>query len=168
MRQSLRLRIAWSPASHLLHEQHGTAAFREVVTQSQNLAAVVEHIARQMTDVGERVKHYACRSDTIYRLEDGPGRLRQLDIGRRKKGISLFLFQSFLGNREVEHLDGVDIPPMRHGGVPQFALRFREGDPQTSLAGLESADEEMKADGRFAGARISLNQIEVTAGETAP
>src|SRR4051794_15691757 len=52
--ERLRLEVTLTPAGHLLHQEHGAVALGEEGAQRQDLTAVSEYFAGEMTDIRKK------------------------------------------------------------------------------------------------------------------
>src|SRR5690606_832324 len=82
--------------------------------------------------------------------------------------LLLLLVEQGLRRRQLEHLEAVTyVPAVRGGAEPQLALGFGEGDVETVLAVSGPLHQIMQGQRRLAGARCTLDEVEVAARQPA-
>src|ERR1700761_3919960 len=74
--------------------------------------------------------------------------------------------QIFVGGDHFVNRERVGPPAVGHGDLFQFEFRFRQRDVQAPLSLARSFQEELKGERGFAGAWVTLYQVQVPFWET--
>src|SRR5438046_275138 len=102
----------------------------------------------------------------LYLREDRLDRVLQLDLGRMKERVHLFRLLSLHGG-ELDDVDPGEIPAVRVRRCREFFGRFGKRDVKPALTAVAPLEEELHREGRLAGARLAVEQIEAIARKSA-
>jgi hypothetical protein len=163
--EGLELEVAGGGGA-VVEEEDGAMPADEELLEGEDLASVAEGISGEEAHFGEGVEDDAGGLVFFNDVEDGLGGFGELDFGRAEEGILLFTGESFFGARKFVKDEAVEVPVVGAGDGAEFFIGFREGDVESFFAFPGAVEEELEGEGGFAGAWVSLDEVEAVLGES--
>ena len=137
---------------------------REAVLEREDLPAVAQRGLRQQAQLRQAVEDEPRRALLLDALQDAPGGLAELELGRVEQGLLLLGAEAGLGH-QLDHRDAVERPPMRRRRGPQLVRRLGKRDVHAALAQAAPLQQELQRERRLAGAGHALDEVEAVAGQ---
>jgi hypothetical protein len=161
-------RLVERVGGQVVEHHDGRVMLRKIMLERQDLPPIAQRALRQKADFRQAVEHYALRFDRLHGLENALGRFAKLEVRRIEQALLLILVEQVFGGDQLEDFDiVVECPAMRSRGLTKLGLGLRQGDVEPLLALLRASEQELRGDGRLAGAGAALDEIEALPAQAA-
>src|SRR6202034_2050379 len=164
---ALELEVVVAVGGAVVEQEDGDVAAGEVTLEGEDLAAVLEGIAGEHTELGEGVEDETMGLDFVDLLEDRGDGVGELDFRGMEDGVLGLGPEVVVGRDDLEDFEPIERPAVRQANLPEFFGGFGEGDIEDTLAAANAFEEELEGQGGFAGTWIALDEVEVAGREAA-